>query len=47
MILSKKYTDAMDKIIASDELKAKVLAAASEKIVSADKSHIKNVRKLL
>ncbi len=43
--MSKKYTDAMDKIIASDELKAKVLAAANEKIVSADKSHIKNARR--
>ena len=31
MILSKKYTEAMDKIVASDELKAKILRTAAQK----------------
>ena len=30
--MSKKYKDAMDKIIASDEIKSRVLTAAAEKI---------------
>lgn len=44
--MSKKYKDAMDKIIASDELKSRVLTAAAEKIADSEKSHIKRVRKI-
>lgn len=44
--MSKKYKDAMDKIIASDEIKSRVLTAAAEKIADSEKSHIKRVRKI-
>lgn len=44
--MSKKYKDAMDKIIASDELKSRVLTAAAEKIADGEKSNIKRVRKI-
>lgn len=44
--MSKKYKDAMDKIIASDELKLRVQTAAAEKIADGEKSHIRRVRKI-